>query len=160
MEAQPDSKCNTCGHQHDLKIEADREGVCPFQKICDKEPFRMYKPAQPDSPTVKDSLTVDSKVIAELRGIIMKYENREASCCPEGVGFEIVIANLKAKLADSQAQVAGLVAALDFIALQPCTHDSGYGGDDEDCTETGCCVTEMCLSCYARVHTLPAKEVE
>jgi len=41
-------------------------------------------------------------------------------------------------------------AALAWIAQQPCTMDAEGASDNTDCTETGACATEYCLSCYAR----------
>ncbi len=46
-------------------------------------------------------------------------------------------------------------AALKFIGLQPCTFDAEGSGKDEagitmTCRETGCCITEYCLPCYAQ----------
>jgi hypothetical protein len=50
--------CNTCQHEKDLNMksaglskESTGDGVCPFQKICDSEPFRMYKCKLPIPPT-------------------------------------------------------------------------------------------------------------
>jgi hypothetical protein len=39
---------------------------------------------------------------------------------------------------------------LEWIAQQPCTQDAEGASEDCDCIETGACITEYCLPCYAR----------
>ena len=44
-----------------------------------------------------------------------------------------------------------LEKALKWIAQQPCTMDAEGASAGCNCSETGACATEWCLSCYARV---------
>lgn len=49
---------------------------------------------------------------------------------------------------------------LQWIAQQPCTMDAEMASDDTLCTETGACITEFCLSCYAKVALRKPDESE
>lgn len=50
--------------------------------------------------------------IDRLRAALMEWENREGSCCPEGVPFEKVIEKLRAELEAAKRDNAQLAAAL------------------------------------------------
>lgn len=65
--------------------------------------------------------------IDRLRAALMEWENREGSCCPEGVPFERVIQKLKAELESAKRDNAQLTAALVRIAQFP-IHSEPVGG--------------------------------
>ena len=46
IESNEQEQCRTCKWQHDLKVDNDRVGCCPFQKICEKYHFMMFQPKE------------------------------------------------------------------------------------------------------------------
>lgn len=49
IESKEQEQCRTCKWQHDLKIDNNSVGCCPFQKICEEDPFRMFQPKGEDN---------------------------------------------------------------------------------------------------------------
>lgn len=49
----------------------------------------------------------------------------------------------------------GLYGHLEWIANQECRMEAEGSSDDTECCETGACITEWCLSCYARAALDP-----
>ena len=74
---------------------------------------------------------VDGRIVAELRAqldaanaritglqrIIYQYEEREAACCPEDVGFDGYVALLKKQLDAANARIAELEAAQAWVSV-------------------------------------------
>jgi hypothetical protein len=50
----------------------------------------------------------------------------------------------------SDPLLAKAVEALEWVALQSCRQDAEGSSEDMDCRQTGSCITEYCLSCYAK----------
>lgn len=59
-------------------------------------------------------------------------------------------AQTKADLVTAQARVRELEGNLQWIADQSCTYDAENAREWFPCTDTSACLTEYCLSCYAR----------
>lgn len=59
---------------------------------------------------------------------------------------------VKLELERVTAERDAMVAALGWIALQPCIMEAEGASEDTDCSETSACITEWCLPCYAREH--------
>jgi len=49
---------------------------------------------------------------------------------------------------------------LQWVAQQSCTMDAELASGDTPCTETGACITEFCLPCYAKVAIRKPDESE
>jgi hypothetical protein len=72
--------------------------------------------------------------------------------CPacHGAGWANVRAiKAESDLADLRAAGEKLAEAMQWIAQQPCQHDAEGASDALPCSETGACITEWCLPCYA-----------
>jgi len=61
------------------------------------------------------------------------------------------------RLRDARAQLERVREKLKRVADQACTYDAENASEDCPCTETSACLTEYCLSCYARTVLAPGE---
>src|ERR1017187_6566496 len=66
-----------------------------------------------------------------------------------------ITANMIASIIDRFTGLPQLLDALQFIANQECENKGEYAS----CLDTGICVTEFCLPCYARAALLKHKSL-
>lgn len=77
---------------------------------------------------------------------------------PEVVRLRVDVECQNLRLRDVYSELQEARHALQWIAQQTCTMDAEFAAPDTACTETGACITEFCLSCYARVVLKSPKE--